>query len=370
MEKRLVKTAKQQFEERLKLLCLVKKWELCKTEIYYHCMDADHDFHILREQDGEYKELCFHHQYEALVLSEAFLFSITERFVEGKAEIKQLYNWYASADHDEEPFTLMDIYMCGLEDEEITFEDIYEEVPDEDPYANTRTQAHKEIEDKGMRMEYESDNGKYYAAEADGKFQVICIWNEGHPTKYTFGESRKKLCESVAFRNAMLMYLALDRDQEEVSKFAAWIKDSTKPEPFDVYDIIEALHFAEGMAISEVYEVNSKIEIDMSPVDEVRNRLIEAIRSKYERGYVVDVMKVRLDTSVAYTDGSGSCLEGYDVGIYEGIGGKLGIEFNGTDEWKDMKKMQRLKYEETEGDLDQVCVEHLYEILQAMVLPK
>ena len=149
MEKRLVKTAKQQFEERLKVLHVFKTWKLCDTEIYYHCTDINEGFYILRDQDGKYKELRYKPRYEDLILSERFLFSMSERFTLNGVEIKPLFEWYASADHDEEPFNLMDIYMCDIEDEEITFEDLYEEVK----YANAESRARKYIEDKCMTLE-------------------------------------------------------------------------------------------------------------------------------------------------------------------------------------------------------------------------
>ena len=128
--KKLVKTAKQQFEQRLQELHVVKRWELCSTEVYHHCIDNRHDFILLREQDGEYKELRYGLEYETVVLGERFLSAMTERLSQGSLPVKPLFDWYASADHDDESFNLLDVYMCELESEHHTFEDLYEEVPD------------------------------------------------------------------------------------------------------------------------------------------------------------------------------------------------------------------------------------------------
>lgn len=128
--KKLVKTAKQQFEERLSELRVVERWELCPTEIYYGCETPNGIFVLLRDQDGEYKELQYGMRYFDLLLGERFLSAMTERLSEGSLPVKPLFDWYASADHEDEPFNLLDVYMCDLESEHHTFEDLYEEIPD------------------------------------------------------------------------------------------------------------------------------------------------------------------------------------------------------------------------------------------------
>lgn len=128
--KKLVKTAKQQFEERRKELTYRYQYELSETEIYYAYEGVNAYFYILREHNGEYKEIAFGEQYEAFVFSEIFLGTMAEYFRDHNLHIKPLFDWYASADHDCEPFTLMDIWMLDLNKAECVYEDIYEEVPD------------------------------------------------------------------------------------------------------------------------------------------------------------------------------------------------------------------------------------------------
>lgn len=128
--KKLVKTAKQQFDERRKELTYRYQYELSETEIYYAYEGVNAYFYILREHNGEYKEIAFGEQYEAFVFSEIFLGTMAEYFRDHNLHIKPLFDWYASADHDCEPFTLMDIWMLDLNKAECVYEDIYEEVSD------------------------------------------------------------------------------------------------------------------------------------------------------------------------------------------------------------------------------------------------
>ena len=164
--KKLVKTAKQQFEEDLNNLTLVRTWKMCDSEIYYHCVNGAGHFILFREQDEEYKILMYHKTYEELVLSEEFLFSVTQRFIDGRAEIKQLYNWYASADHEDEPFNLLDVYMSDLEAVNNTYEDEYEEVSD------VRIITAKE------QWEKDSNNAKVLCSSTDKtlKVEVSSSW--------------------------------------------------------------------------------------------------------------------------------------------------------------------------------------------------
>jgi hypothetical protein len=132
--KKLVKTAKQQFEERLSELTLIKKYALSDTDLYYLCENNSHEMSILREiHDKEFYEQKYAMPYSELISSEYFLHEITMRFIEHHdILVKPLFDWYASADKDNEPFTLDDIWMCNLEEEDLSvvFSDLYEEVPD------------------------------------------------------------------------------------------------------------------------------------------------------------------------------------------------------------------------------------------------
>lgn len=164
--KKLVKTAKQQFDERRKELTYRYQYELSETEIYYAYEGINAYFYILREHNGEYKEIAFGEQYEAFVFSEIFLGTMAEYFRDHNLHIKPLFDWYASADHDCEPFTLMDIWMLDLNKSECVYEDIYEEVPD------VRIITAKE------QWEKDSNNAKVLCSSTDKtlKVEVSSSW--------------------------------------------------------------------------------------------------------------------------------------------------------------------------------------------------
>ena len=168
--KKLVKTAKQQFEERLNQLTLIKKYNLSETDLYYLCENEYHEMSILREiHDKEFYEQKYTMSYSELISSEDFLHDITMRFIEHHDEpVKPLFDWYASADKDDEPFTLDDIWMCNLEDIDLSenFSDIYEEVPD------VRIITAKE------QWEKDSNNAKVLCSSTDKtlKVEVSSSW--------------------------------------------------------------------------------------------------------------------------------------------------------------------------------------------------
>lgn len=370
MGKKIV-TAKEQFKKRLSELSQLYVQVTKEYDEFYLCENKNNEMSILFyiKSADVYMEYEYEGSVRSLLDSEEFLEEMVARFVDSH-NVKPLFDWYASADRNEYPFTLYDITQCDLEIEEMTVEFKDMEVECEEPFANERKVAFRDIDERKAELEYEGDNGNYYTAEVDGKFQVICIWDESAPTKYAFAESREALYKSIVFQNAMMMYLALDRDQEEVSKFAEWIKGSLEPEPFDVYDIIEALRFAEGLAIVEEYKFEEEEDVNISPVNEVRTKLLQAIRKKYEKGYVVDNEKLVIRHRIATVGGESYSLECFDIYIYEGHGGLLGFSVSSIDEPINLKSMQYRKNSTSVGDLHLLCVEHLYEILQAMVLPE
>lgn len=179
--KKLVKTAKQQFEEDLNNLTLVRTWKMCDGEIYHHCVNGAGHFILFREQDEEYKILMYHKTYEELVLSEEFLFSVTQRFIDGRAEIKQLYNWYASADHEDEPFNLLDVFMSDLEAVNNTYEDEYEEVPDV-RIITAREQFECRLEEFGLLQAWDNQGciGRIGIVEANTNNVIIFVHEDKH----------------------------------------------------------------------------------------------------------------------------------------------------------------------------------------------
>ena len=366
MSKKLVKTAKQQFEERLRELTLVKEWKMCDTEIYYLCEDSKAHVYLLRDQDGEYKELSYGMQYEALVFSERFLSMMSERFAENNVKVKPLFDWYASADHDDEPFNLLDIYMCVLEESHFIFEDLYKEVPD---VRIITAKEQWEKDSQGAEVVQKLANGSVYkVAVTDGSITFFVHQDGGEYFREVY-PSFDELRKNVGFMTAYLSHVR-DTHDTDMDAALAWLQGGeytmSKASLLDIYEVGKCIDYL------CYYDEEERVDntVDMSPVESVKAEIIKKIRTLYDMGYVVDTEKLKLTDFVGYVDGTGACLDYCDLGIYEGADGKLGIDYNGTGEWKDLKKAQLLKYDDEVGIINQVCIEHLYAILQAMVLPE
>ena len=131
MSKKLVKTAKQQFEERLKELTLMTSYQGVKDERFYLCENDHKEMSILRDSEEcgfiEYK---YQGGYQSMIDSEEFLYKMVCRFNEIGEPVKNIFDWYASADKDLTPFTVYDIWICAEYLTQSAFEDLYEEVPD------------------------------------------------------------------------------------------------------------------------------------------------------------------------------------------------------------------------------------------------
>lgn len=353
MSKKLVKTAKQQFEERLRELNVVREWKMCDTEIYYLCEDGKAHVHLLRNQDGEYKQLSYGQQYEALVFSEDFLFSVTERFVEGKAEIKQLYNWYASADHDEEPFNLCDIFMCELEESHFTFEDLYEEVPD------MRIITAKE------QWEKDSEGAEIIATQANGSVYKIAVTDGSitffvHQNKEYFREvypSFDELRKDVNFVMAYLSHVRVTHDKD-VDYALAWLQGGdyimSKVSLLDIYEVgkcIDHLCYEDKEEPAEKPTVKNEFKEER---DALREKMVGHIIELCEQGLTLNVEVLCQNYFLLWCDGGYSLTESI------------------KDCWlaKDDKEEWRFYWTATDGDyndrLSFFKIETLRNIIEAM----
>ena len=380
MSKRLVKTAKQQFEERCKELNYRYQYELSESEIYYAYTGEHENFFIFREQNGEYKELRYEQTYEALVFGERFLSALTERLAEAAQPVKPLFDWYASADHDDEPFTLLDIYMCDLESEHITFEDIYEEIPsDKEQWeADSKDAIEFSVSDYTAYFS-ENDLGKY---EICDKCLKIYLFNDPlyncfvYPS-LSFLHKDKEFIDSV---KEHIREFSLDAEPG-VAKVDEWASKpfGECPLPFDIpmihcvdYKNYVRVVYAENKEREEIPQSTEEIlkHVGMSSVDSLKRIILQKIRKLYDQGYVLDVRQLSVEESIAYTCGAYSDLNNHNVVLFLGQNDELGLEENDEILLEELKQLQWLKYPETYGGLRYVCIEHLYAILQAMVLPK
>lgn len=132
--KKLVKTAKQQFEERLSNFINPIK-EVCHYSTYYLCTDEQGFCVILYSyNEGEanvYKEFSFGKKLDDIYTDEDFLCFIVDYWSEYiSSPIKELFEWYASADRENTPFSIDIILQFAKVCNKTIFEDLYEEIPD------------------------------------------------------------------------------------------------------------------------------------------------------------------------------------------------------------------------------------------------
>lgn len=131
MSKKLVKTAKQQFEERLRELGNHVAEEI-NGETFHSGIDKEGHFHILRigDADIEYSEFDYGCTLLELYNNEVFLDKLATEFAIGREGIKPILEWWSDAEKNHEPFTMADIVQFAPVKSFVEFEDLYEEVPD------------------------------------------------------------------------------------------------------------------------------------------------------------------------------------------------------------------------------------------------
>lgn len=220
--KKLVKTAKQQFEERLSELTLIKKYDFIDTDLYYLCEDNSHEMSILREiNDKEFYEQKYAMSYSELINSEEFLHEITMRFIEHHDEpVKPLFDWYASADKDNEPFTLDDIWMCSLENRDLSevFSDLYEEVLDV-RIITAREQWENDSKDANTLWENKDEILKVLITDEYVKFYRL----DDAITCYTF-PSLEKMRNDRWFVCQIVDTLSESCEHDKISPFIKWTR--------------------------------------------------------------------------------------------------------------------------------------------------
>ena len=302
--KKLIKTAKQQFEERLSELEIVSRWEMCPTEIYYHCESPNGLFILLRDQDGEYKELQYGMSYVDFVMTESFLSSVVERFNQGEVPIRPLFDWYASADHDNEPFNYLDVYMSELEDSHFTFEDIYEEVPDVQ-IISAQEQWKKDSD--GSTTISLLANGSVYKMKSSKESTDFYIHQDGG--KYTKNStcSLEELRKNGEFMSNYLN-IVMDMHPEDMEYAIKWLKtgvyEMCEVSLMDIYEAIPDRFF--NIVEYEDKETAPIGKMDFSTeITGLKERMIAHIKELYEQGMELDSDSfLRNAYSITWSDGS------------------------------------------------------------------
>lgn len=132
--KKLVKTAKQQFDERLNELKVIDKETTGGNFTYYLCEDDSSRCIILERGEDTfpiYSEITMPGTLLDVYTDEDFLASLVNYWIEDIQEpLKRLFDWYASVDKENPPFGIQTMAQLSRNASSETFSDLYEEFPD------------------------------------------------------------------------------------------------------------------------------------------------------------------------------------------------------------------------------------------------
>lgn len=352
--KKLVKTAKQQFDERRKELTYRYQYELSETEIYYAYEGVNAYFYILREHNGEYKEIAFGEQYEAFVFSEIFLGTMAEYFRDHNLHIKPLFDWYASADHDCEPFTLMDIWMLDLNKAECVYEDIYEEVSDV-RIITAKEQWENDSKDANTLWENKDETLKVLITDEYVKFYR----HDDAITCYTF-PSLEIMRNDRWFVCKIVDTLSESCEYDKISPFIKWTRTGGDfPLPISIIfnsDYQEyTCHVYEDKELPQEQIIEKKDFSDR--FSSLKSDIVANIGELCENGASIDTEALFESYSIVWMDGAVSYFEDVaDFSLMKTLEGhwKYGIEY-GHDKGKTY-----------DGRLELLTLESLLHILDSL----
>lgn len=329
--KKLVKTAKQQFEERLGELNIFNHQSLDLNETFYCGLNSENQFiMLLNDGDANYMESGFIDEYEAVVTSEKFLSAMIERFNEGKREIKPLFDWYASADHEitkSSPLDLRDLFNLGVEEAFYQFEDIYEEVPD------VRIITAKE------QWENDSTESTIQESEGDTPFKVVISDNSLKFYYYEYGyycniyPPLESLRKDEIFIKDVTDRLLEFANYEGVGKLQHWIRFGGEfPLSFgwifySEYPRTDVIEY-EDKELPQEQTIEKKDFSDR--FSSLKSDIIANIGELCENGASIDIEALFESYSIVWIDGAVSYFEDVaDFSLMKTLEGhwKYGIEY-------------------------------------------
>lgn len=304
MSKKLVKTAKQQFEERLKELTLMTSYQGLKDEKLYLCENDHKEMSILRDsEEWGFIEYKYQGGYQSMIDSEEFLYNMVCRFNEIGEPVKYIFDWYASADKDLTPFTVYYIWQCMEYLTQLAFEDLYEEVPD------VRIITAKE------QWEKDSEGAEIIATQANGSVYKIALTDGSitffvHQSKEYFREiylSFDELRKDVNFVMAYLSYVRATHDKD-VDYALAWLQGGeytmSKVSLLDIYEVGECIdhlcyHDKEEPVEKPIAKNEFKEEMNV-----LREKMVEHIIQLCEQGMTVNVDSLTKRIALGWEDNS------------------------------------------------------------------
>lgn len=233
MEKRLVKTAKEIFNEMLNNNTILEEYVSTDTDRYY-AFENDGNMSVIRNiHDVEFYIYSFNFPYKDLYTNETFLIDITRRFVEHENYdlIPKLYDWFSTADKLYPPFSLEDVCMCDFVKSE-SIEDLYEDIYTAGEQWQNDSKCAIEIEKEKIpytdvircRIEETCMNIKVYTIDEDSIFRCRVY------PPFSFLKRDKRFFEELEayyYQNLKPSYVSLLNDWKNSNGFF----------PFELVDI-------------------------------------------------------------------------------------------------------------------------------------
>ena len=300
MSKKLVKTAKERFEERLRELTLMTSYQGVKDEKFYLCENEHKEMSILRDSK-EYGFIEYKYQggYQSMIDSEEFLYEMVCRFNEIGEPVKNIFNWYASADKDLTPFTVYDICQCMEYLNQLTFEDLYEEVP-EVRIITAKEQWEKDSTNAKLAEQVKED---IYKVEVTESAIIFYIFKYNQYCKQWF-PPLSELRKDAKFVTDYISYVRSthDTDMEAALEWLAGreytMSEGTLLDIYNIASCTEAIVYKDK-SINEVAKQDFKKEMDA-----IRNKMVAHIEQLCEQGMTVNVEVLCQNVTLVCKDGS------------------------------------------------------------------
>lgn len=308
MSKKLVKTAKQQFEERLRELGLLDAWKdqgAC-GRIGTFVWDNDSIVIFVHEDDDDKYSEFFYPPFEELREDETFCKECLKEFACNSDDrlVASLVRWIV--DKGERPLDPEDVYIPAnhlMYSESHDFEDIYEEVPD------VRIITAKE------QWEKDSEGAEIIATQANGSVYKIAVTDGSitffiHQNKEYFREiypSFDELRKDVNFVMAYLSHVRVTHDKD-VDYALAWIQggeyNMSKVSLLDIYEVGECI---DHLCYHDKEEPVGKPIIKNEFRDEMnalREKMVQHIIQLCEQGMTVNVDSLTKRIALGWEDNS------------------------------------------------------------------
>ena len=222
-----------------------------------------------------------------MIDSEEFLYKMVFRFNEIGEPVKNIFNWYASADKDLTPFTVYDIWQCMEYLTQSAFEDLYEEVPD---VRIITAKEQWEKDSKGSEVVQELANGSIYkVAVTDGSITFF-VYQDGGEYFREIYPSFDELRKDVNFVMAYLSHVRATHDKD-VDYALAWLQGGeytmSKVSLLDIYEVGKCI---DHLCYEDKEEPVEAVKQDFSKdADELRKKMVTHLEELCEKGMKVNV---------------------------------------------------------------------------------